>query len=101
MKVRQPLLGERVERQRRADRVGNAAGPLPQVSDELIRTALRLGGQQVGGIPELTLPLVVFHQAAHRLLEVLEHFNFQGQLASRIGGNAHVCPFWRGTFTAE
>ena len=93
VEVGQAFLGQHVEREGRPDRVRDAVGLAAEVAGEIVGTVVGLGTEEVGREPELALPLVGFHELPHRLFQIPEHFDLQGQFARRVGGGAHVFPF--------
>ena len=62
--------------------VRNAFGLGPELGAEFVRAGVGLGLQQVGREPQVTLPLVGLHQLADPLLEILEDFDFDGELVA-------------------
>ena len=71
VEVGQPLFGQHVERQGRADRVGDAVGLSPKPAHEFVGAGVRLGLEQLGWVPHLPLALVGLHQLADPLLHIL------------------------------
>ena len=68
-------------------------GLIAQLPGEFVRGAFGLRPEDVGREPEVALALVGLHELADRLFEILEHFDFRGDFARRVGGDAHVFPF--------
>jgi len=68
-----------------ADRVGNAGGPLPKQLVVGIWTLAFLWPNQLGGIPQLPLPLVAGHQFANLALQVSENVELGEHLAGGFG----------------
>ncbi len=93
VEVRQPFLGQHVERERRPDRIRDAARLIAQLPGEFVRGAFGLRPEDVGREPEVALALMGLHELADRLFEILEHFDFRCDFARQLGGDAHVFPF--------
>jgi hypothetical protein len=76
MKMRQPLLGQEVQRQRGPSVIGDAGSLLAKLGDVGFGTLVGGGAYQIRWKPELSLALMNFHQLADDVLQVLKHLDF-------------------------
>jgi hypothetical protein len=90
--MRQPLLGEEVERQGGPRVIGNRLGLAPELGQELIRVGIRSGAQKVRWKPEIPLPLMQLHELPDPALKVSQDFDFGLELSARVGDGTHECP---------
>jgi hypothetical protein len=77
----QPLFREKIERQRRPGRIRDSGGALPQLLVVRVRAFAFFGADQIDGIPQLPLPLVILHELADLGLKVPEHFELGKEFA--------------------
>jgi hypothetical protein len=77
MEVRQPLFGEKIERQRDAGRIAYSSGALSQRLQMMIGIFSRRRLQQLRGEPEHPLRFVRRHQLNNQGLQIGEHLDLR------------------------
>jgi hypothetical protein len=97
MKVRQPLLGEEVQRQRCPGVIRDAGSLLAKLGDVGFGALVGSGANQIRRKPELSLALMNFHQLADDVFQVLEHLDLRVQFPGGVGRDAHGLPSTTGT----
>ena len=111
MEVRQPFLGEQVERERDARGQADAARAFAQLPDVLVGIRVRRRREQLAREPEDALRLVRYHQLVHDLLEVGQHLDLgerfrgfrrhDGNLVGETPAGQRVSPRSHGIPTAN
>jgi hypothetical protein len=94
VEVRQPLLGEEVEREGDAHGQRDARGAPAQLGEVVVGVGVGRGGEELAREPERPLGLVRVHQRVHHGLEVGEHLDLgeRLQLWRLHAGNVRAGP---------